>query len=227
MLNSFDRAQIWLQAKYEITILWVLRSPIKTLGIASIVFFLSLFLTAFIPKNFLPTPDNGEFFVRIEKPVGTNLETTELAAIQLEDYLKKHPAVTLLSSVVGGSQGIREPNKAEIYVKLLPRRERSQTTGQVKDEMRKTLATMSLGGNISIADVDAVNSGQKPLNLNLTGENLEELAAYAEKLKNKMSSIQGLADVDTNFRSGKPEFHVDFDRAKAEALGVSTVVAGG
>jgi multidrug efflux pump subunit AcrB len=33
-------------------------------------------------------------------------------------------------------------------------------------------------------------------------------------------------DVDTNFRSGKPEFHVAFDRQKSESLGVSTVTAG-
>ncbi|MEI7973814.1 MAG: efflux RND transporter permease subunit, partial [Bdellovibrio sp.] len=35
-----------------------------------------------------------------------------------------------------------------------------------------------------------------------------------------------LADVDSNYRSGKPEFHVVFDRAKSESLGVSTVMAG-
>ena len=58
----------------------------------------------------------------------------------------------------------------------------------------------------------------KIFNLNLVSENLEILSAYVAKITERFKKIEGLADIDSNFRTGKPEFHIDFDRPKSEAL---------
>ncbi len=143
------------------------------------------------------------------------------------DQIKSHPALDLISTVAGTSAGLDEPNKANIYIHLVPRKERKQATSRVKDELRQMLEPFNKEGKVSIGDVDIANSGQKAFNLNVTGDDLDQLSAYVDKLKAKMEKIPGLMDVDTNYRSGKPEFHVDFDRTKSESLGVSTVIAGG
>jgi multidrug efflux pump subunit AcrB len=64
------------------------------------------------------------------------------------------------------------------------------------------------------------------LNLFIVGDDLDQLSAYVLKLQERIAKIKGLIDVDTNFRTGSPEYHVVFDRDKSEALGVSTVIAG-
>ena len=79
---------------------------------------------------------------------------------------------------------------------------------------------------LAVTDVDISGGGQKPLNLYIVGDDLDQLAPYVTKLQKRMQQIPGLIDVDTNFRSGSPEYHVVFDRVKSEALGVSTVNAG-
>lgn len=226
MLIAFDQMQTNLEEKYEKTIRWVLANPKKTLGGATFVFFLSLGLIQFIPKNFLPPQDNGEFFVKLEKPVGSSLESTRVSSEKLEELLKKNSNIELISTVVGGTDALPEATKANIYIRLVPSKMRKLKTSAVKDEVRELMKPLLTEGKISIADVDIVNSGQKPLNLNITGDNLDELAVYVDKLKAKLEKIPGFADVDTNYRSGKPEFHIDFDRAKSENLGVSTVTAG-
>ena len=81
-------------------------------------------------------------------------------------------------------------------------------------------------GIIAVTDVDISGGGQKPLNLYIVGDNLDELSKYTLALQKKIAAIPGLVDVDTNFRAGTPEFHVVFDRDRSEALGVSTVTAG-
>ena len=111
-------------------------------------------------------------------------------------------------------------------MRLVERKNRSLSTTDYKESIRAKLASFEGQAIVSLGDIDAVNSGQKPLNINIQGENLEELNAYATKLVERMKKVQGLVDVDTNFRSGKPEFHVIFDRKKSESLGVSTVTAG-
>jgi len=226
LLNSFEKIQTWLENKYGNTIRWVLSHPIQTIATATIIFILSLGLVAFIPKNFLPPPDNGEFFVRLEKAQDANLESTYASSSKIEDYLKSFPEIDVISTVVGATDGTSQPNKAAIYVHLVPKKERTRTTNQVKDLVRPGLEQFSVEGKVSIVDVDIANSGQKPFNLNITGENMDQLSAYVEKLKARMEKIPGLVDVDTNFRSGKSEFLVSFDRAKTENLGVSTVTAG-
>jgi hydrophobic/amphiphilic exporter-1 (mainly G- bacteria), HAE1 family len=130
----------------------------------------------------------------------------------------------MVSMTVGSSQ--YEANKSSFYVKLVPRKQRKLTTTGTKTLAREVLSEYSNQAIIAVGDVDISGGGQKPLNLYLVGDNLEELSAYALKLQERIKKVKGLTDVDTNFRAGKPEYHVVFDRMKAEALGVSTVAAG-
>lgn len=225
-LLVFDKAQTWLEDKYEAFLQWSLKKPALTLVGAVIIFVGSMALVKFIPKTFLPTADNGEFNVIIERSVGTSIHATKELTRKVEDLLKTEKSIEIMATVVGSSSQAVESNKASIYVRLVPRKERPWTTSQVKERLRPLFTQFDKEGLVSISDVDAVGGNQKAFNLSVTSENLDELSAYANKLKTRLEKINGLVDVDTNYRTGKPEYHVDFDRAKSEALGVSTVTAG-
>ncbi|UOF02164.1 efflux RND transporter permease subunit [Bdellovibrio reynosensis] len=224
MLKAFDRFQTRLEDFYERTLKYTLFNPKKVLLAGTVIFFGSLVSIAFIPKTFLPSPDNGEFAVTIELPVGSSLLATSNFTEKVEKLFEGDSAVDMVLAIIGNTNN--ESNKASLFVRLVERKNRSMTTTDYKESVREKLKEFEKQAIVSIGDIDAVNSGQKPLNLNIQGENLEELNAYAAKLVERMKKIPGLVDVDTNFRSGKPEFHVVFDRQKSEALGVSTVTAG-
>ncbi|KYG65419.1 NolG efflux transporter [Bdellovibrio bacteriovorus] len=224
MLSAFDRFQTRLEDIYEKGLKYTLANPKKILLGGTLIFFGSLVTIAFIPKTFLPSPDNGEFNVNIEMPVGSSLMATSAFTEKVEKVFENDPAVDMVLAVVGNTNN--ESNKAMLFVRLVERKKRSMSTTDYKEEIRKKIKQFEKEAIVALGDIDAVNSGQKPLNVNIQGENLEELNAYAVKLVERMKKIPGLVDVDTNFRSGKPEFHVIFDRARSEALGVSTVTAG-
>ncbi|WII70865.1 efflux RND transporter permease subunit [Bdellovibrio sp. 22V] len=225
MLTGFDRFQTWLEDIYEKALKYTLHHPIKILIAGTLIFFGSLGTIAFIPKTFLPSPDNGEFMVNIELPVGSSLMATSKFTEEVEKVFEGDKAVDIILAIVGNTNN--ESNKSSLFVRLVERKNRSMTTTDYKETLRKKLEKFNGKSSVQIGDIDAVGSGEKPLNVIIQGENLEDLNAYATKLVEKMKKIPGLVDVDTNFRSGKPEFHVVFDRKKSEALGVSTVVAGG
>lgn len=225
ILAGFDRMQTSLENFYERNLKRALRFPKTVLLMATVIFVLSMGMVAFIPKTFLPAQDNGEFQITVEMPTGTSLEGTSKIAYEIEGLMKKDQATDLVMTTVGNTNN--ESNKAFIYVRLVERKNRSMDTTQMKTKVRDELKPFMERATIGVGDIDIANSGEKPLNVILNGENLEELSAYAEKLKDRFAKIPGLVDVDTNFRSGKPEFHVLFDRAKSESLGVSTVTAGG
>lgn len=225
VLTGFDRFQTKLENYYEGLVNWVLRHRGLVLVGAAFIFAGSIILGAYIPKNFLPPADNGEFQVQIELPLGSSLEKTKKFTELVEENVVKNSGIELISTVAGYSTR-PEANKSTIYVRLVPRKDRQGNTTFYKTQMREQLKEFSEQANIQIGDIDASGGGQKIFQFLLRGENLEELSAYVEKIKPRVAQIKGLVDVDTNYRTGKPEFQVVFDRQKSEALGVSTVTAG-
>ncbi len=229
ILAQFEKIQLWLENRYEETLKWVLMHRRIVVVLAFGSFFASLLTIGWIPKTFIPSPDNGEFLVNIETPVGTSLDSTKIVTQQVEDLLKSEAYTDLLSTTAGVTSGTsRGGNLASIYVKLVPKKQRpgQKKTTEVKDEVREKIKQLNLNANILIADINIAGDSEKMVNLHIKGDDLEVLSAYAEKLKKRFQTIPGFVDIDTNYRSGKPEFHVEFDRLKAENLGVSAVTAG-
>lgn len=224
LLAGFDRFQTRLEDIYESNMKWVLENRKKVLVGAAMIFIGSLFLVKFIPKTFLPANDNGEFQVSIEMPVGASLDSTDALVKEIETILDKEPGIEVKLSTVGTANN--ESAKASIFVRLVPRKMRKLSTSDYKEKVREMLVPMNGRAQVQVGDIDIANSGQKPLNVNIVGEDLKVMNEYTTKLIERMRKIPGLVDVDTNFRAGKPEFHVSFDRQKSEALGVSTVTAG-
>jgi hydrophobic/amphiphilic exporter-1 (mainly G- bacteria), HAE1 family len=225
MLSAFDQFQTGLENRYAIVLAWTIAHRKTVLASAVVIFILSLGLAGKIPKTFLAQPDISEFSVSLETPVGTSLEATHAFATKAEALVKSIKEVELVAVTVGSSTF--ESNKSDFYVHLVPPSQRKGiTTTNVKEKVREVLKPLNSEAIIAVTDVDISGGGQKPLNLFLVGDNLDELSKYAIELQKRMKEIPGLIDVDTNFRSGKPEYHVVFDRDRSETLGVSTVTAG-
>ena len=225
LIAAFNKFQDYLERKYESIVHKVLKRRGWVLVAAFLIFVSSLFLAGILPKNFLPQGDNGEFNVTMEMPVGGSLEQTKAFVRQVEDVVIQNPAVELVSTTAGWTMR-PEANKATVYVRLVPRKQRQGNTTVVKSEMREALKKFEKDALIAVSDIDIGGGGQKVMQLSVRGEDLDQLSAYVEKLKARLQQIKGLADIDTNYRTGKPEFQVAFDRQKAESLGVSTVTAG-
>ncbi|MBC7419724.1 MAG: efflux RND transporter permease subunit [Bdellovibrio sp.] len=224
MLAAFDRFQTKLEDTYERALHWTVGRRKTVLGAALAIFIGSLYLGKFIPKTFLPANDIGEFAVGIEMPVGTSLEGTFNFSKEVEKSIHEVKEVGFVSLTVGSNQ--YESNKSTFYIKLVPSKDRKKNTTQMKAIVREKLSNFNKDALIAVGDIDISGGGQKPLNLYLVGDNLDELATFVLKLQERIKKVKGLTDVDTNFRAGKPEYQVIFDRAKSEALGISTTLAG-
>ncbi len=223
-LDAFDRVQNKIEDIYESALRWTVGHRKTVLASALLIFMVSVYSGKYIPKTFLPPNDIGEFSISVEMPVGSSLEGTNEFSKRVEKTVSEIKGVQLVSMTVGSAQF--EANKSTFYVKLVPRKERKETTTQLKTITREKLADLSKEALIAVGDVDISGGGQKPLNLYLVGDDLDQLSVFTLKLQERMKKIKGLVDVDTNFRSGKPEYRVVFDREKSEALGISTSSAG-
>lgn len=223
MLKGFDRFQSWLEKIYVIILKWCLIHPLKTIGLAILTFFFSIFIATQVPFVFLPPQDNGEFFVQFELPVGSSLDATDREAAKIETELKKFKQISDLLTTVGSTNN--ESNKGNVYVRLVPSKERTENTTQFKAKVLEALAPFVESHRLILAD-EGGDGAERPFNLNIVGQNLDEVVPFSEKVLAKMKSMPALAQATTNYRAGKPEFQVILKPDIAAMSGVTTTTMG-
>src|SRR5690606_7878525 len=128
------------------------------------------------------------------------------------------PEVTTSSRTVGDARG--RSYKAEYYVVLQPFGKRTETTTQVKAEVRELLKPYAEYAP-KVKDVDFVGGVQRPFTINIRGQQLSELRQVASELYEKVKKHPGLLDPEISDKPGLPEFQIDIDRTKALEYGVT------
>ena len=93
---------------------------------------------------------------------------------------------------------------------MKPSNQRKIGTADLKEILRKELEPYRDELNPQVADYDPVMA-QAPFTLNLIGEDYSVLAPFAQKVVEKIKNIQGLADVQSTYNGGKPEFQAKLD----------------
>jgi HAE1 family hydrophobic/amphiphilic exporter-1 len=224
MLMKFNKFQDWLEDLYVGVLKFTLKRPGFVLVVSLGIFLLSFVALKYVPKTFLPPQDAGEFSVAMDLKPGTSLDGMNKVGREVDEIVRKNKEVAYTVLNIGDKNG--QPEKANIFVKLVPSKQRKGTnTSAFKEIIRGQLKPYAYA-NPAVKDIDAVGGGQRPFNVNLIGENIKELEDYSGQLLAKLENHPALKDVDTSSRPGKPEFQVVPDRFKAERLGVSTTLMG-
>ncbi len=223
VLRSFSKFQDRLEDLYVSILHRTLKRPLLVIFSGILLFAVSLVLAKFVPKTFLPPQDFGEFLVALDMPPGTDLDSMSEIAHKTNDIIRANKEVKTTVLSVGNREG--EPNIAEFFVELVPTKQRSVNTTQFKDRLREQLKAVYVA-NPLVKDVDMVAAGQRPFNVNLIGNDLDQLEKYSTKVFEVLKKNPNLKDVDISFRPGKPEFQVVLDNRRAQSLGVSSTQAG-
>jgi HAE1 family hydrophobic/amphiphilic exporter-1 len=212
----FDRQS----ARYQSLIGWALdhRWTMVALAVGSLVF--AIFLQATIGGfAFVPVSDASELNIAVETPPGSSLDYTTLKAEEIARMIRQRPEVSYTYTTVGSSTGAGTVDNASVYVRLVPKNQRSlsqDALGQVlRTEMR------SIGGVTAYTYASGFGGAQKELQLQLQGPDQNVLNTYAARIDSIMTRTAGAVDVGLSTRGQSPEFDVRVNRGLAGTLGVS------
>ena len=223
LLGAFERFQVRLENYYEVVLKFSLKRPLVVLLSAVVIFVVSLLAAGRVPKTFLPAQDYGEFSVSLELAPGTSIQRMSEVAHQVDQLIRKNKEVHLSYLAIGGRNA--STNTATFFVDLVPHKQRSVNTSQFKERLREQLKEFSYANPV-VKDVDAVGGGQRPFNVNITGNNLEELEVVAKQVFEKIKNHPALLDPEISYKPGKPELQIILDNRKAERLGISSAGMG-
>ncbi|KRC20755.1 efflux RND transporter permease subunit [Acidovorax sp. Root217] len=215
----FDRATDALAEGYQHILRWALVHKLTTMAIALAIFVLSIFMVPLLGTEFVPKADFSETSINFYTPVGSSLEATEAKAAQVEAILHELPEVryTLSTINTGNAQG---KIYANIYVRLVDRKDRSRSVDAMSDVLRERLKTVPGITVTHVGLLDAVG-GQKQVEFSLQGPDLQELERLTATVTAKIRSIPGLVDLDTSAKPNKPVIALDIKRDVASDLGLS------
>jgi HAE1 family hydrophobic/amphiphilic exporter-1 len=213
-----------VDARYRVILGWALRHRrlVAIIGVASFIF--GVLLVAFaIPSESFPQMNSDDFEVALTLPGGTSLDSSDGVARGVEEQLLRLPEAERVLSRVGGSTtsvfgALGGSNQATIDVKLKSQRKR--TTQQIIDQVRRELRRWP-DLKSSVSQTGLIGHSQSPIQIDLTGPDLDQLIAIATHWMNELRSVPGVTDLDLSIQPGSPEANVRVDRVKAANLGLT------
>ncbi|MCB0571385.1 MAG: efflux RND transporter permease subunit [Phaeodactylibacter sp.] len=228
-----------LEAAYDKFIRAALRFPGTVFASTFVLLFLAIALLAVkSPKViFFPSADPIYVNVFVELPLGKDIEVTNELMRSLEKRVESaiRPYTSIVEAVLtqigentsdpnGPPEPGASPHKARLTVSFVPANERHGiSTFEVMEKIRDSVRGIP-GVNITVdKNADGPSAG-KPINLEVQGEDMDQLALLSEDLIRFFNSknIPGIEELQADVKIGKPEVIVNVDREAARRYEIST-----
>ncbi len=184
--------------------------------VAVAVLVASFYVASGLKFSFFPEQDPHEFIMGFEMPPGTVLEQTDALASQAEAILVNDPLIESTISTVGFSGN---PERAEFYIKLVGRTPTLETQERLREELAFLPRLSFTAPSFGIVTT-AVSGRELQISLQST-RSLEEMAPLIPVIEEQMRQVEGLVDIDTNYRPGKTELRFIADPVRIGDLGLT------
>jgi multidrug efflux pump subunit AcrB len=186
-------------------------------------------------REFFPEVDAGAFEIYVRAKTGTRIEETERRIAQVEKAIKDRIGddleITISEiGVVADWSAAYTPNSgpmdAVVKVQLIPDRKKSaqEYVEMLREAFNseKEFADLEFGFDSGGMIRGAMNEGKStPLNVRITGKDLDKAHEIAEAIQRDVRSIDGVVDCRIMQRLNYPEYVITVDRAKAANMGLS------
>ncbi len=217
---------------YKRGLSWSLGNRGLALGIAAVATYVGLQLLPFIGSEMMPLADTGQGFAYFEAAPGTSFAGTSEKARRFEKILLAQPEVQKVSAEIGESgsggyftgQAMNGPNQASFLITFKPKEERRRNIWQVMDDVYlQTTSTIPGLRRVALKEMgaDVMASNAAPVELLITGPNLDVLKNLGQQVADIARGVPGLVQVSTSWSMQQPEDRIIVDRTRAAQLGLA------
>lgn len=250
LIHRFQkRALPKLMNRYEKLLRWILvgRRPVY-----AFISLFGLFIFSFAAlmmrgnkQTFFPSGDPNMLFVYLKLPVGTDVKYTDSVTAVLEKRVEKvlakelpgQPGGIVESIITNVAVSANKPtdnnrsvqsNLGRIQISFVEFEKRhGKETGPFKDEIQNVVQGIP-GASVEVAQEEGGPPTDPPVNIEVVGDNFENIAAVATQLFNYLDSnkIEGMVNLQPDVDLNNPEITVHVDREKAMMEGISTGQVG-
>jgi len=195
------------------------------LGSALLAAILAIASVPFFPRAFLPAFNEGTLTIGVLLNPGTSLSEANRIGTLAEELIQQVPEVTQVGRRTGRAEldeHAEGVHSSEIDVDLrASERSREEIMADIRTRLAMLPANVSLGQPISHRLDHLLSGVRAQIALKIYGDNLDTLRGLAEDVRQRLSTIPGLVDLQVEKQVLIPQQQVRIDYSRAAALGVS------
>ncbi len=230
MYPWIDKFNDWFNRKadgYKRIIAWALDHRWWMVTLAAFTFFAALFIQGkFGGFGFAPISDRSELMLSIETPPGSSLDYTRAKCEEVTTMIRKHKEVPYTYTTIGSTATMLgtasssgDVTEASVYVKMVPKKDRSVTGEEFAATLRQEVAT--IGGVHTYVFTNPWGAAQKEIQLQIRGTNDASMEQAAEMIQNVIQKTKGAVDVALSTKGQKPEIEVNLRRGLIGTMGLT------
>ena len=230
MLPWLDQFNDWFNRTadgYRGVIAWALDHRWWMVTIAALAFFGAIFMQAkFGGSGFVPNSDRSELTISVEAPPGSSLGYTQAKTAEITNMLRAHREVAYTYTTIGSettmlgtASGSGDVTMAQIYVKLIPKSDRSLPQWELAEVFRQQLAT--IGGVDAYVFSSGFGGAQKEIQLQIQGNDEASMEQAAMMIEDAVRKVPNTADIGLSTKGQKPEVEVDLRRGLIGSMGLT------
>ena len=235
LLREVKHEDPWLPRKllalYEPALVWGLGRQRVIAAVAVVMLLAAGLVYTQVGKTFMPTMDEGDLIVGIEKLPSISLEQSAELDLKIQRAIMQAiPEVHGIVARAGSDEIGLDPmglNQTDTYLLLKPQGEwRMKSKEALMDEVRQVLDPMpgikySFTQPIEMRVSEMIIGVRGDLAIKIFGPDLNKLNEYAGQVEALLKSVSGNRDVYTVQNDGVQYLRVAVDRLQAGRLGLS------
>lgn len=198
----------------------VLKHRYKYITSFTLLFFFCIGISSTMKIKLFPTEGAEEFAIYMKTPIGTPLKTTSLYVKKVEKIVSGLPQNELSSytTLVGNQEeSLNQENIASIRVNLTPHSKRARNANEIVEVLRNKSSYLVKNNIFEQINFNVDDSGpnpEKPISLNILGENNKIRKKLADDIIAFLGKTQGVKDISRNDKIGKRQIEIKIDYEK-------------
>ena len=236
LLHKVSTEEPWLprqiQKIYQPLLIASLHNGKKVFIGSGLLLLISIGLFTQIGSTFMPTMDEGDIIIQLEKLPSINLKESVALDTQVQKSLLKHiPEIKSVIARVGTDELGLDPmslNDTDTFLVLKPQSEwRMETKEALIEEIRKIMAqtpgiAFGFTQPIEMRVSEMLTGTRGDVAVKLFGSDLDTLNKKAEEIVTLLKKIKGASDVLTSENEGMQFLQLNIDKQAAGRLGLNS-----
>lgn len=222
----------WLLAKYQKTLHWVIGNDTLVLMVSVALLVVSAVLYAGVGKTFMPTMDEGDMIVQLEKLPEISLEESLAMDLRFEKaVMERVPEVLGMVARTGSDEIGLDPmglNQTDGFLMLKPRSEWRQPDPEwLQEEIRAVLhdfkgVAYAFTQPIQMRVDEMLTGVRGDLAIKIFGPDQSKLTQVAKQVEQVVAGIEGATDVIRPTQEGQRYLVTTVDPLAAGRFGLTT-----
>ncbi|AUC84327.1 CusA/CzcA family heavy metal efflux RND transporter [Polaribacter sp. ALD11] len=226
-----DKFVHWVERKYQPLLEKALKKGKWIVGVAVVLFGITVFMFSKMGGEFIPQLDEGDIaFHAILKP-GSSLTETIETTTKIEQIVKaEFPEVKKIVSRIGVAEIPTDPmpmDIADVFVILKPKSEWTSATSkdELIDKIKKAVEIIpgvnyEFSQPIEMRFNELLEGVREDIAIKIYGEDINVLSQKAQEISKIIAGTPGIGDMKAEATTGLPQMTITYNRNKLAQYGL-------